>query len=142
VTSTVLDPIADGIVAVVQTLSPTVKARKWVVRDTDARPAAVVELPTVNRTDVDANEDHLGEYDWRSEWPVSFYFDFTDTAFGQAQALEVVEKFVSAIDADPTLGGTVQEAKVVTAGPPQIEEGYARPMLVYPTRVDVLDFVA
>lgn len=139
--STVLDPIAEGIKTVVEGLSPTVKCQKWVLRDTDARPAAVIELPTVTRTDVDAVEDHLGQNDWRSEWPVSFYFDFTDATFGQAQALEVIEKFIAAIDAAPTLSGTVQEAKVVTAGPPEIEEGAARPMLVYPTRVAVLDFV-
>lgn len=139
--STVLDPIADGIKTVVESLSPTVKCQKWVLRDTDARPAAVIELPTVNRSDVDGVEDHLGQNDWRSEWPVSFYFDFSDATFGQAQSLEVIEKFIVAIDAAPTLSGTVQEAKVTSAGPPQIEEGAARPMLVYPTVVGILDFV-
>jgi hypothetical protein len=139
--STILDPIADGLVAVIGTISPTVKAKKWLIRDTDARPAAVIELPTVSRTEPDAAEDHLSQYDWRSEWPVSFYFDFTDATFGQAQALEVIEQFIAAVDADPDLGGTVQEAKAISAGPPEIEEGAARPMLVYPVRVSVLDFV-
>lgn len=139
--STVLDPIAEGIKAVVETLSPTVKPKKWLIRDTDARPAAVIELPTVTRTDPDIAEDHLGQDDWRSEWPVSFYFDFNDATFGQAQAIEVIEKFIVAVDADPTLGGTVQEAKVITAGPPQIDENAARPLLVYPTTVSILDFV-
>jgi len=141
VASTVLDPIADGLVTVIQGLSVTTKAQKWLLRDTDARPAAVIELPTVRRTDVDMAEDHLGQLDWRSEWPVSFYFDFTDATFGQAQALEVIEKFIVAVDANPTLSGTVQEAKVLTAGPPEIDEGAARPALVYPTRVGILDFV-
>jgi hypothetical protein len=139
--STILDPIATALKSTIETISPTVKVHKWVLRDTDARPAAVIELPTVNRTEPDAIEDHLGENDWRSEWPVTFYFDFGDPAFGQAQALEVIEKFISAVDADQDLGSTVQEAKVVTVGPPQIEEGYARPMLMYPARVAVLDFV-
>lgn len=140
--STILDPVAEALKDAADALSG-VTAHKWVLRDTDSRPAAVVELPTVTRTQPDAEEDHLGEYDWRSDWTVAFYFDFdpqAPEAYGQVQALEVIEAWIQAVNANPTLGGAVQEAKVVTAGPPELNDELSRPLIAYPTQVAVFDF--
>lgn len=140
--SAILDPIASALKTAAESISG-VNGHKWVLRDTDSRPAAVIELPTVNRTQPDAPEDHIGQFDWRSDWTVVFYFDFDPNAaeaYGQVQALEVIEDWIEAINANPTLSGAVQEAKVVTAGPPELNDELSRPLIAYPTQVAVLDF--
>jgi|GEM_PF-6537847 len=148
-TSTVLDPIAEALKNVAGSVSGVTSSHKWILRDTDTRPAAVVELPIVRRTPIDAPEDHLGSNDWRTEWTVVFYFDFTDTDKGQEQAAEAVESWIKAVDANPTLtlspgnaaAGVVQETKVIEVGPVTLDERKARPLIVYPTRVEILSFI-
>ncbi len=73
---------------------------------------------------------------------MDLYFDIGDLAFGQAQAVEVIEAWILAIDADQTLGGVVQEAKVTTVDEPEYVEDAGRPYLIYPSTVSILDFVS
>lgn len=139
--STILDPIATALVTVAETVSG-LNGCKWVLRDTDSRPAAVVMPPSIERTPLDVSEDHLGQNDWNSEWSVDLYFDTTNLEYGQVQAVEMVEAWIVAVDADQDLGGVVQEAKVTSVAEPDFVEDANRPYLIYPTTVSVLDFVS
>lgn len=143
--STIITPVADALEAKAEALTD-VTAYKWVLRDTDVRPAAVVELPEVARIAPQEAESQLGSNDWDSTWTVAFYVDFDpNSGYGQEQIVEIVEAWVSAIDADRTLAGVCEEAKVVHLGPPDYvhnEANTSRSYLVYPTKVEVFDLVA
>lgn len=141
--STILDPVADAIKVLIADLAvtPTMKAYKWAPGMTglDAVPAGVVDLPRVRRTGVDQAEDHLGQDDWSMEFPVVLYFDLSEAFESQARAAEVVEAFIKAVDANPTLTSTVQEAKVIDSEPFTVTD---HPMaeLGYRCRVETLKF--
>jgi hypothetical protein len=103
-----------------------------------------VELPDIDRTPIDQPEDHIGQVDWKMAYTVAFYFDFDDQdTYHQAEAATVIEAWIKAIDANQDLGmsGTVQEAKVIHAGPFSIDDTRSRAMLLYPTRVELLAFI-
>lgn len=148
--STILDPVAAALVSKLATIAGlsagAIKSVKWDpgMSGLPTLPAGVVGMPTFERTEPDEAEDHLGANDWRLEYPVALVFDLSQAERDQARAVEYVEAFVVAVDADQTLsnGGSplVQEAKV-TFGEPEIVEDEARPMIVYRTRVRVLQFV-
>lgn len=141
--STVIDPIADQLVALIDALSVDTKAYLWTSPggDTDVRPAGVVMLPEIERTQPDLAEDHLGENDWRITYPVVFAFDYEAGGYYHAQAAEVIEAWIVAVDADPSLSGVVQEARVVAAGAPEYNPGEGRPFIQWATTVQVLTFV-
>lgn len=145
--STTLAPIADALVTVIQSLSdPTVGAVKWSRLDTDTRPAAVVGMPiTIRRTEPDQKEGQVGTDDWNVDFPVDFYFEFDELEAAQTQAVQVIEAWIKAIDADQTLGDLpgLLEAKVVEAGPPEklTAESTGRATLFWPTRVSLIRFV-
>lgn len=137
--STVLDPVAARLVTILQGLG--LSTYKWAPGDLDALPAGVVEMPTITRTPVDEAEDHLGQNDWSTSWPVVLYFSLAEEPqASQATAVETVEAFIAAIDADQDLGGAVQEAKVTEAEPEIVEEE-SRATIRYVCRVEALDFV-
>lgn len=141
--STVIDPIADELVALIDALTPDTKPYLWVspAGDTDVRPAGIVMLPEIERVGPDLPEDHLGETDWRLSYPVVFIVDFEPNGYYHAQAAEVVEAWIKAVDADTTLDGSVQEAKVTSVAPPEYQPGEGRPYIQYATTVQVLAFV-
>jgi hypothetical protein len=154
--SSVIDPLASALAAVVSGISGlsngvTVKGIKWAPRDTDVRPAGVVEMPTVRRTDPDAPEDHLGANDWAFEFPVSFYFDLAEPAFSQAQATEILEAFIKAVDGslapgqplNGLSGVSIADVKVVESIPELslVNEQNERWAIAYLTRVQLLTFV-
>ena len=140
--STVLDPtaqkIADKLTALNLTVS--VKGYKWAPVELDAVPAGVVELPTLDRIEPDAKESQINATDWHIEYPVAIYHDLSEAVYSQAQAVETVEAFVKAIDADPQLAGTVLDAKVTQAYP-EILEDEARPLVRYVCSVRVWQLV-
>ena len=145
-----LDGLAANVVTVIQALSvgftvnatsytSTVKGYSWAPRDLDKIPAAVVEMPEVERVDVDTPESQLGSFDWRVTFPVVFYFELDEAARGQAQAVNVVEAFIKAIDASPTMGdNAIIDSKVVHAGPPEIIDDEARALIRYPCELRIL----
>lgn len=143
--STVIQPIGDALAAVLEDLEGTRSTDTWAPRETGARPAAVVELPSIRRSELDRAEDHLGEDDWSHTFWVVFYFDLAvkKPQLTQAKAAEIVESWIKAIDANPTLGldGLVQEAKVVATEEPEFAEGESKPVMRWRTRVGVLAFV-
>lgn len=121
-TSTVFDPVAEAIrdeIAGLSTASvPTVpKGHKWAPRDLDGTVAGVVEMPRFERRDTDTPEPELGSNTWFIEYPVVLYFPLDEAARSQAVVIDTVEAFVKAIDANPTLSQTVDDA-VVTTGEP------------------------
>lgn len=146
--SDILDPIADYLAATVipsiaTSDGTTVKAHKWSPGGAglDSRPAAVVSIPSVERTPVDEAEDHISQRDWNLDYEVVLYFDATtDPAYSQAQAVEVVELFIRAIDDDEDLGGNCQEAKVTRAEPANVVDDQSQAMFAYVCRVGVLKF--
>lgn len=142
-TSTVTDPIAEALKTIIEGITiagKPVKTYKWPPQDLDRRPAAVIELPEIRRTEPDTAEDHLAENDWNYVLPVMFYFDLEDVAFSHAAAVETIESFIKAVDADQDLSGNCQEAKVM-ADRAEYFEGEAKPLIRWPTRVLVLKFV-
>jgi len=93
-------------------------------------------------------EDHVSQVDWVLEFPVNFVFDLSEAVLAQTQAVDTMEAFIKAIDADTTLGraddvdgGVIQGAKVISAD--QLIElvDEARSTLVFPCRVQVQQFV-
>jgi len=137
--SGILSPLADALVEKAEEAGCA--GYRWAPRELDSSKAAVIELPSVERTALDAPEDHLGQEDWRPTFDTVFYFDLDVAKASQDEAVEAVEKFVLAIDADPSLGGLCQEAKAVEVLPPEFVEDDARPQIRWPVRVEILTFV-
>jgi len=158
--STYVQPIAEAVAAVAGGLSgltggATVKGIVWAPRDTDVRPAAVVEMPGIERVAADEAESQIGTRDVRLTYPVAFYFDLSeDVVLSQTQAVEVVEAFIDAVDASTNAGqpmGTdvltgdvlVVDAKA-SADPPELLEPVSssgRPAIRYVCRTEVLAFI-
>lgn len=158
--STWVQPIGEALVAVADGLSglangATVKGILWAPRDTDVRPAAVVEMPGIERVAADEAESQIGTRDVRLSFPVPFYFDLSeDLAYSQSQAVEVVEAFVDAIDAatnagqplgpDVLSGGVIVIDAKASVDPPEImppEGSSGRPAIRYVCRAEVLAFI-
>jgi hypothetical protein len=158
-TSVYVKPIAQAIAdvagALTTDLAPTVRAIRWAPRDTGSRPAAVVELPSIERTSADEAETQISTRDVILRFPVPFYFDLSDDLeFAQDQAVEVIEAFVDAVDAATNAGQPLEaeamigNAVVIDAAcqvdPPEFmpgDESSARPAIRYVCRVDVLAFI-
>lgn len=155
--STWLTPLAQAAADVAAGLSGlsggvTVKGILWAPRDTDVRPAAVVEMPSLTRTRVDEAESQISNRDVRVSLPVAFYFDLSeDVSYSQGQAAEIVEAYVDAIDASMNAGEPFDPAAFsgsavvidvkASVDPPEIlvaEASSARPAIRYVCRVEVL----
>lgn len=135
--SEIITPLANALVDKLGDVGAT--GYRWAPKEV-FRPAGVVELPAIERTPVDAPEDHLGQKDWTLNFPVIFYFELAVAQGSQDAAADIVEAFVSAIDADQGLGGLCQEAKVVEVFEPEFLED-ANPQIRWPARVQILKFV-
>lgn len=119
-----------------------VKGYKWAPRDLDTTVCGVVELPTIQRVALDDAESQIGSRDWLYEFPVVFYIALDEARYAQAEAAQVIEDWVSAIDANPfSADPTVEDARVVSAGPPEIDADQSRPLIVYPTVLQIQKFV-
>lgn len=120
----------------------SLRAYYWSQKDLDTPPGAVIQLPEIRRTGIDDPERQLGSRDYLLAFDIDFMVDIDDSVFAQAQALAAVEAFIYAIDEDPSLGATVDEAKVVSAGPPLVDQNATRPLLSYPAVLEVLKLTA
>jgi hypothetical protein len=143
--STTVEPVATAIAAVISGLSVSPAVTGYSVdrgpTDSLQLPAGVVGAPSIVRKGVDEKETQLGSRDWNEEWPISFAFELDNYTAARTQAVEVIEAFIKAIDADETLGGIVSECKVVRsdpAGPVQVRN---RPMFLYDCTVQIFDLV-
>lgn len=147
--------LADAIIGVVEDLdvtfvvddvehTVTLAGYRWSQKDISSLPCAIVQLPGIERTGVDETESELGRRDVIVEFPVAFCFELDDIGFAQEQALAAVEAFIDAVDnTSPPLGdNNVVDVKVTSAGPPELDRDQARPVLVYPTTLELLKLVS
>lgn len=137
--SSILTPLADALVLKIESVGAL--GYRWAPREFENTPAGVVELPSVARSGLDAPEDHLGQRDWKPTFDAVFYFDLDVAKPSQDEAVDAIEAFILAIDADPSLGGLCQEAKAVEAPPPEFIEDADRPQIRWAVRVEILKFV-
>jgi hypothetical protein len=137
--STIIDPVASALATLVDNLSG-VYGTKWTPKDLGTVPAGVVGVPRGSRVAVDTAESQLGSEDWNLTYTVALFFDLSEAQFSQAQAVEILEAFIAAVDDNPTLDGTVIDAKV-TNFEPEVVETMNRPLLSYACDVDVLKLV-
>ena len=149
--STVIDPVADVLVAKAEAISITgydVKAYKWARASIDKRPAAIVGVPRVQRTNPTDPEPELRSAGsnsvglWTLTFPVTFYVDLTRPPENAALMVEIVERFIESIDIDPTLGGLSGVGNVgeprCTDGEPNLDHAEdKKPMLAFDFEVVV-----
>jgi hypothetical protein len=115
--STVLQPIADHIGAILKTFQLGVSQDTWAGKDLrfGRAGAAEIEVPDIARTGIEQAESQLGADDWDLEFAVSIWVNITTTGDSQKRLIALVEQWIAAVDADVTFGGLVLEAKVVEA---------------------------
>ena len=119
------------------TYTETIKGYRWSQNGNDRLPAGAVLLPAIDRRDADTGETQLGSRDFMLEFPVEFLFDIDRAAYAQELAVRTVEAFIDTIDANPTLSGAVDDAVVAGAAQPSIDTATNRPLIVYPTTLQV-----
>jgi hypothetical protein len=139
--STVIVPLADALHALLEGLDfqPTVKAYRWAPSMVGDVPAAVIDIPEVRRTGVDEPEEQLGSDDWTLTYPVELLVDLAVAETAQTRAVELLEAFIAAVDANPSLGFPIVDDSKVTAGTPSFDlSDQARPLLTYDCEVEVL----
>jgi|SRR5215212_1257635 len=137
----VLDAPADELKALISGLAGF-SAEKWEPQILSP-PCGTVSVPSVRRTGPDEAESQLGSDDWYAEYTVSLYFDLKKAQSAQQQMVDAATAFVQAVDADPSLGGTVLDAGV-TGVDPVIADGRTRanrPLVVYEITVATLCLV-
>jgi hypothetical protein len=135
-TSTIISPAADSVVAFLAAQGFT--AYKWARGDYDL-PAAVVELPTVER---EPGGSQLGGVDWQFSFPVVLYFPLDEAASDQQAAAGHVEAVINAVDDNPDLGDpTIMEDAVISSAAPDFDTDSQRPMVVYACTLDFTKYV-
>lgn len=143
--STVLDPLANLLVAKIQALvvtytsgsTATFTGYKWMPKDFDAPPVGVVGTPEVERVGVDQPELQMGSSNWIITFPVSLYVDLSEPTQAQSVSVQAAEALIHAIDMDPQLSGNCDDAKVRRVTP-FVEFQRGRPLLGYECEVELM----
>lgn len=139
--SVLIEPVADALqakLAAIALQGATVKAYTWAPASLDRVPAAVIEAPEVSRRDIEGAESQLGSNDWLLTFPVTLYVLLDEPVAAQTAAVDGLEQFVQAVDADAGLGiAGVIESRVVT-GEPAVIDDQQRALYAYECRVEVL----
>lgn len=143
--STIVEPVADALKTQILAISysPAIRVSRWAPRRIESTPAAVIDVPSVDRVAPREAEFEMGREDWRMTFGVSFYFKLSDAEVAQSRAVEFFELFVSRIDDHPTLGlAGVDDAKVTSseADITLVEE--ATPLFAYRCTVELIVQVA
>lgn len=143
-TSTIIEPTADLLAALAETVSVTMsngtKALKGYTYEPatfDEVPAAAVGVPVVRRSALDDSERELGSDDWIMEYPVGLYFDLDEARKSQGQMVEALEAFTKAIDANPSLGSALIDDCTLTSAEPFVEDARQRTLCGYLCTVSV-----
>jgi hypothetical protein len=139
--STVIVPLADALKQMLEGLdfAPAVKAYRWAPSMVATVPAAVIDIPEVRRTGIDEPEEQLGSDDWTLTFPVELLVDLAVADRDQTRVVELLEAFIAAVDANPSLGFPIVEDSKVVAGTPGYDlSEEARPLLTYDCEVQVL----
>jgi len=136
--STVVKPIAQNIASLITGLAvtPSMVGVVWGPRELPQIPCGVVRPPTIGRTEPKGEESQLGSDDWDLSYPVTLYFEFDEASKSQDQAVEIVEAFIKAVDANPDLdtNGIADEASVVSAEPVIVDD-QTRALFAYDCRI-------
>lgn len=147
-TSTLLQPVADQLAAVIEGLNTTPAFN--VPRTTDGMnawapkalggpgPWAVIEIPDVTRTPLDQAEITLGVEDWYLTYDVTLYFDFKVLERDQIRAVDLLEAVIAGIDDSDGLGiDQIGDVKVTRATKAYDLSDDQRPLLAYECEVQV-----
>lgn len=142
--STVIDPVAGAIAAVLEDLeTDALKVHFPAPKQLSGPgPWAVIDLPRFVRTPTDEPESELHSRDWKLWYPTTIYVDLKQAERDQLRAMEIVELLIHAVDEDRSLGETVFDASVVEGEPEIIGRDQARPLLAYECQVEVLQLVS
>lgn len=137
--SEILDPVAETIASFITDLDITdrvVTGYKWQRAMWDAKlPVGEVGVPTIRRTEPGEAESQMGSDDWYLEYPIGLYVELAESVSAQALAVGIVEKFIRAVDANPSLGDpTIHHASVIEAEPEVLAEK-PRALLIYRCRL-------
>lgn len=138
--STVILPIAEKLATLAASISGvTAYNTDPGMAGIEGNPAIVVSLPSIDRGSLDS-DPQLGSRAWSMDFPVSVYVDLDDPVDAITLMRETVEAFITAVDADDQLSGSVIAARV-TSAEPAIDVTTSRPRLVYDCRVLVEDYI-
>ena len=99
-------------------------------------PVITVGLPTIERHGIDEAELEVGKDDWHTTWPVTLYVQIQDPQTATLDVHRLVGALIQAVDADPTLGGEADEAKLIDVTPDENDEAAESRQYVIRCRVE------
>ena len=142
--STIIEPLAEQIAGFISDITDistgqTITGYVWERKAYDAKlPVGVVGIPEIRRTPPGERESQISLDDWDLEFPVGLLFEYDESVAVQQLAVEVVEKFISAVDADPSLGddSVIDDAAVIESVP-EVYLEQPRALLIYRCRLAV-----
>jgi hypothetical protein len=140
--STVVLPVAQALADLITGLPGDIRGQLWEPNPGNVNPpVGVVSMPRIDRSDVEDEESQLGTDDWALDFTVFLFHDLGNALYAQGEAVEDIEEFIKAVDANPSLGlATVIDTKVV-AVTPGFDLDQTRPQIVTECRVQVLRLV-
>lgn len=103
-------------------------------------PAVSVGTPSLRRRGPDEAESQLSTFDYWIDYPCSLYCDLSKALESQQEMVNGLVAIVAAVDADPSLGGTVLDA-VVSEADPFVEQDRNRPLVGYQFTVSTLSLI-
>lgn len=127
--------IAQAIVDLVNVELSAQPARLW---DPGMAGTALPVLLVTPPLDVDArtNRAQIGYRDWHCAFPCTYLADGGNLPRAQAITAEAVEQIIVAIDDDPTLGGLVEECRMVQSDGPELDDEQPRSPLMTPLHIE------
>lgn len=131
---------ADAIQDIVEAIqiTPALVCYRWIPREFDKIPCAVIEIPQGSRGSVEEPEMQFGSYTYRMTYKVSLIVDLDNPKESQEYLTSALEKFIEAIDENYTLNGEVEEAKVTSWDLLYEQATESRPLLGAVCDVEVL----
>lgn len=107
----------------------------------DALPAIVVGVPSGERREVDAAEDHIGQKDWHLEYPFTVLCDLGKAADSQMFVVAALQSMIDTIDDGlGDLDGSVLDAVVSQWDQPDVISTQPRALLTISGTIQVLAF--
>lgn len=137
--STVIDPIAQALAALAETITVNSETLKGVwppQKGLPSVPCVEFEIPRVTWVDVDQAQTQLGADDWTFDFPAVIWFDLRQAEAAQQRLVAALEQWRVAVGTT-NLDGLCQEAAVTAAEPVYDVTDAARPLIGYETTVRV-----
>lgn len=145
--STIVDPVAEAVGAVLGSLSGMpLKVYYPAVPMADELPAAMIYPPTIGRAGIEEAERQMGAEDWRLDFALTLHFDLSEAQQAQDQGVAYLEAVIAAIDdanrSSSTLAALVDDVKITGAEPDFERVQGRRPEFIYHCTVETLKLVA